>query len=238
MLACDDFLYGHDASKPGGKVRRRTHSMWRAAGVLAVVLFASAAAAPAASAHGATITTFGISGARPTATAGVIELKIAARDASTCTLTGPVAVIGGEWEGRCSTRVRVHRIWIAENATERAATYRLRLVAHGKHGSARRTLTITIPAEPKFDTGFWKLTVGAGSEKESYVADFEADGLVTLTSPPDTGSWSYMHRVLKFNLSASGGEPLFFEVSGPPGGPLTGTYIIEGHPIPVLLERE
>lgn len=180
-------------------------------------------AAPAALAHSPrpSITKFAISGPRPGGLGGVIELKIAARNAKTCSLDGPSSVIGAGWEGRCSSRGRVLRIWVAANLRESRVTYRLRLVAHGKGGTTDRTLTITIPGELPLETGLWNLTI---ETNPPVPIEILADGMVLVPSEPqDFGTWTYSHRTLKFDLLASGTSTVLdFEASGPHGGPFTG----------------
>ncbi len=132
------------------------------------------------------------------------------------------------------TNRRLEPIWIAENLRESRVSYHLRLIAHGKGGTTSRALTITIPGEPPFVTGFWSLTIVSSSPA---IVGFEPDGLVTV--PEDTkdeGLWTYKHRTLKFTIAIEVGT-YEFEASGPPGGPFIGTVKLGANSGPFKLER-
>ncbi len=213
----------------------RRNPISKTCAALAVAVAAVLLAASPAWAHTSRpdITSFAISGARPEATAGIIKLKIVARNAKTCTIAGPSSVIGTSWEGPCSSHAKIVRIWIAENLRESRATYRLRLIAHGKGGTSSRTLTITIPGEPPLATGAWTLTVST----TMLALNFEADGAITVTGLPGaTGSWTYKHRTLKFDLKENT-TTLEFEGTGPADGPINGTLKAGTEMIPFHLER-
>lgn len=191
----------------------------------ALCMLAAPAASQAKTAAKPAITKFAVGGVAPTATAGIFEIEIAAKNAKSCTLTGPVAVIGSEWEGRCSKHARIHLVWIPENTEEATRTYHLTLVAHGTRHTAKRTITITIPGEPKFEPGIWIVTIEGSTKAE---LDFLTNGTLTVpVEPKDYGSWSYHHKVLKFDITATGAtEILSFEATGPPGGPFAGRVTI------------
>lgn len=217
---------------------RHSHALSKSCGTVAAAVALALLAASPAWAHTSRpdVTSFAISGARPEATAGVIKLKLAVHNAKTCVMSGPSSVIGARWYGSCSSRAQIVRVWIPENASERAVTYRLHLVARGKAGTSSRTLTITIPGEPKFDAGAWDIVVESNPPIE---IEFLADGQIVVPSEPTTsGSWTYHHRLLRFVLTASGSpDVVIFEASGPAGGPLTGDASLEGKMIPIKLER-
>ncbi len=185
------------------------------------------AAAPAGAAQAPSIKAFALT-ARPKATGGVIGVKIEVKGGRTCSLTGPSAVVGLEWEGRCPSRSHVHRIWIPENTSETAKTYRVRLVAHGPRGTTSRTLKITVPGEAKLVTGEWLWTIKIGTTEVPYLLTLEPDGTLTDKSIPGfTGHWSYKHRVLKFDILV-GTETASMESSGGREGPFSGSGVITG----------
>jgi len=99
---------------------------------------------------------------------------------------------------------------------------------------------IHIPAEAKFDPGSWNLAIDVkeSSEVVDVAIDFEADGHLTVTKPSAlTGTWTYVHRKLRFDLT-NGSETLEFEAAGPPKGPLTGGGVLESKAVTYRLERE
>ena len=181
-------------------------------------------AATAAVAHRPKITSFGLTRAL-TPQAGVVEVRIKVRGATYCSLRGPAAVVGDEWEGRCSPRGRTLRLWLPANATASTIRYRLTLTARSGRRSVRRTVTLAVPAEENFATGNWVLHLFAGGKEEvQYKIDFFPDGTLTSEVPLAgiTGTWKYRERVLTFTLAvASKDETTTLTVSGPPHGPLT-----------------
>jgi len=150
-----------------------------------------------------------------------VTFKVALRNAKTCALSGPSSVIGVGWQGRCSKHALTLRVWVPPNTTEKAKAYRLKLIAKGTGGTASRTIAFSVPGEPRLETGEWLVQIESATE---FVADFEADGKISLPSESTvTGSWTYKHRKLTFDLTESGSPTvLFFEATGLAGGPFTG----------------
>ncbi|HUA12325.1 MAG TPA: hypothetical protein VMA83_09995 [Solirubrobacteraceae bacterium] len=198
------------------------------ASVAALAAFAVllVAAAPAGAAQGPSIKVLALT-VRPQATGGVVGVKIEVKGGRTCSLTGPAAIVGLEWEGRCPSRAHVHRIWIPENTSENAKTYRVRLVVHGSHGTSARTLKISVPGEAKLVTGEWLLTIKFTSGEVAFAVTLEPNGLIIGKMTPITGHWEYKRRVLKFDI-AGGPETVTMEGSGGREGPFRGSGVLTG----------
>ncbi len=175
--------------------------------------------AGAAAARRPVVVHFALSGSVPREEGGLTAVSIRVHGATRCSITGPSAVIGGEWTGRCSAHTRAHKIWLPANTKERAEHYTLTLTARGPGGVTRRRLTVVVPGEAKLAVGLWLLTItelGAPAG-ESLPIELLADGIWTGENGKVTGVWSYAHH--EIHLSFPGNVAI--SAVGGAKGPLT-----------------
>jgi len=192
-------------------------------------------------------------GARPpkvtgvTATAvgeegGVVTVRFHVRGATSCALSGPVAVIGSEWQGSCSAHHGTHLLWLAPNRSGAPVRYRLTFEARGPGGIRRRTVTIAEPGE-RMPDGHWLLKIvnltPPGLTFELPV-ELRPDKTLsaTLEGKKYPGAWSYAHGQISISIFIE--EGLNLTAAGPPEGPMSDASEalgFEGKPVSVQFTK-